>query len=147
MPGFTAPNELRGQVAVKDVVGGKETNPMWMSSISSSDFEAALEASLRNSGLGAASRQMGRYLVAATLQRVDQPMIGFSLTVSTTVNYELIERATNKTAWSRTITRSYTAQMSDAFLGSERLRLANEGSARVNIEAFIGELSKSSPLK
>ena len=141
--GFTIPDQLRGQVAVRDVIGGKETNPMLASSISSSAFEAALEGSLRNLGLGAPGRQMGRYLVAATIQNVEQPLMGFSMTVTTTVNYDVIERATNKTAWARTITRSYTAAAGAAFLGTERLRLASEGSAKANIEGFIDELVKS----
>jgi hypothetical protein len=139
------PERLRGQVAVKDVMGGSETNPMLVSNISSSDFETALEASLRNVGLGAANRQSGRYLVGATLIKVDKPLFGASLTVTTTVNYDLIERSSNKTVWTKTITKDYTAQFSDAFLGAERLRLANEGSARANISAFIDELSASAP--
>lgn len=139
------PERLRGQIAVKDVMGGSETNPMLVSNIGSSDFENALEASLRNVGLGTANRQSGRYRVAATLIRVDKPLLGASLTVTTTVNYDLIERSSNKTVWTRTITKDYTAQFSDAFLGAERLRLANEGSARANISAFIDELSASPP--
>ena len=140
---MTVPAELRNEIAVKDVIGGKETNPLWLSNIASSDFEAALEASLRNVGLGSVGRQTGRYQLAASLQNVEQPVIGASLTVTTTVHYDLIERTTNKTTWASTITRPYTAQFSDSFLASERLKLANEGSARANIQAFIEELLKS----
>lgn len=136
------PDQLRGQVAVKGVQGGKETNPMWISNISSATFEAALEASLRNAGLGAPSRDAGRYLLAAEIKNVEQPMLGFNLTVTTTVHYDLTERASNRPAWAQTITRSYTAKAGDAFLGSERLRLANEGSARANIQGLIEELAK-----
>jgi hypothetical protein len=137
------PNELKGQLAVRDVIGGKETNPLWLSSISSADFQSALEASLRNFGLGPTAPQTGRYQVAAALKSVDQPLIGLNLTVIATVHYDLIERSTNKSAWATTITRSHTAQFSESLFAVQRLRFANEGAARANIEAFIEELLKS----
>jgi hypothetical protein len=136
------PEQVRGQIALKEVRGGKETNPMWISNISSSTFEAALEASLRNVGLAAPSRDAGRYLLAAEIKNIEQPMMGFSMTVTTTVQYDLTERATNRPAWAQAITRSYTAKAGDAFMGTERLRLANEGSAKANIQGLIEELAK-----
>ncbi|HEY5896641.1 MAG TPA: hypothetical protein VIV54_03695 [Burkholderiales bacterium] len=144
---LSIPQELRGQVEVKDVVGGRETNPMLNSNISSSAFDAALRGSLRNAGLAAASPQAGRYLLSATIGNVQQPFLGFDMTVTMTVDYDLIERISNKTAWKTTVTRPYTAKAGDSFLGVERLRLANEGAARTNIEAFIEELTKSGPRK
>jgi hypothetical protein len=134
------PPQLSQQIAVKDVVGGQETNPMWRSNIGSSEFEQALEASLRNIGLAANGRQAGRYLISATLQRVDQPFMGLNLTVTTTINYDVIERSTNKSVWTRTITQSHTATLSDAFMAADRMRLANEGSAKANIRAFVEDL-------
>ena len=35
----------------------------------------------------------------------------------------------------------YTAKFSDSFLGAERLRLANEGAVKVNIQALIDDLN------
>jgi len=46
-----AASPLKGKVAIKDVTGGSETNPAWMSKVSSGDFERALEASLQAAGL------------------------------------------------------------------------------------------------
>lgn len=139
------PQQLRGQVALKDVVGGRETNAILKSNISSSEFQAALDASLRNAGLAPEDPKSGRYELAATIEEVDQPVFGFEMTVTATVHYDLIDRATRKTAWEKTITLPYTAKMGDAFYGPERLRLANEGAARVNIESFLDELAKSGP--
>lgn len=139
------PQPLRGQVALKDVIGGRETNAMLKSNISSAEFQSALDASLRNAGLAASDPNSARYELAATIQEVNQPILGFDMTVTATVHYDLIERATRKTAWEKTITLPYTAKMGDAFLGSERLRLANEGAGRVNIEGFLGELAKTGP--
>jgi len=141
-----AGSPLKEQVAIKDVTGGRETNPMWVSNVSSSDFERALEASLRDAGLLSANRQSGRYQLVAHLLKLDQPFAGFSMTVTATVQYALVERSTGQAAWERTITTPYTAQASDAFLGSERLKLANEGAARANIEKLVEAIVTSSLL-
>lgn len=130
---------LRDNLAIKDVTGGKETNPMWKSNIGSNEFEQALEGSLKSVGL-LAPRQSGRYMLTAHLENVDQPFMGFSMTVTSSVRYMVTERATGKEILSKTIVSPYTASASDAFVGSERLRLANEGSIRENISRLIDEL-------
>ena len=141
------PQPLRGQVVVKDVIGGSETNPMLKSNISSAAFQSALDASLKNAGLAAPDATSGRYDLTATIQALEQPTFGFNMTVTARVHYELFERKTQKTAWEKTVTMPYTATMSDAVFGPERLRLANEGAARLNIESFIDELARSGPAR
>jgi hypothetical protein len=136
-----ANSALKGNVAVKDVTGGQETNPMWVSNVGSADFERALEQSLRNAGLLSENRQAGKYTLTAHLQKLDQPMFGASFTVTATVQYTLVERATGKDVFTRTLTTPYTAAFSDAFMGSERLKLANEGAIRTNIKALIDSLT------
>lgn len=131
---------LREAVAIKDVTGGKETNPMWISNISSSDFEQSLERSLKNVGFLSPNRQGSRYTLTAHLLRIDQPMFGASMTVTATVQYSLVERQTGKEILARTVSSPYTAEWNAAFLGSERLRLANEGAARANIQQLIQAL-------
>jgi hypothetical protein len=44
--------------------------------------------------------------------------------------------------WHKTITSSYTAPFSAAFVGVTRLRLAMEGAARKNIEQAIQDISQ-----
>lgn len=134
------PTPLRTNVAVRDVTGGKETNPMWVSNVGSSEFEQALEASLREAGLLAAGKQAGKYTLVAHLENVDQPMAGFNMTVTVTVAYSLVERATGKEVLSRKVSLPYTASFDAAFAGTERLRIANEGAVRVNISKLIDEL-------
>lgn len=137
-----AATPLRDNLAIKDVTGGKETNPMWKSNIGSSEFEQALEASLKQVGL-LAPRQAGKYALTAHLENVDQPFAGFSMTVTSTVNYVVTEKATGKDVFQKKIVSPFTAKVSDAFVGSERLRLANEGSIRENITQLIDELLKA----
>lgn len=131
---------LRTSIAVRDVTGGKETNPMWVSNIGNSEFEQALEASLRDVGLLANGKQSGKYMLVAHLERVDQPMAGFDMTVTVGVMYSLIERSTGKELLNRRISVPYTASFSAAFAGTERLRIANEGAVRANISKLIEDL-------
>lgn len=131
---------LRMNVAVRDVTGGKETNPMWVSNIGSSEFEQALEASLRDAGLLSSGKQAGKYTLVAHLENVDQPFGGFNMTVTATVSYSLVERATGKEILNRRVSLPYTASFDSAFVGTERLRIANEGAVKVNIAKLIDEL-------
>ncbi len=135
-----ANSPLKDAITVKDVTGGKETNPMWVSNVSSSDFARALEASLKDAGLFSGNNQASKYMLVAHLQKLDQPLFGASLTVTATVQYSLVERSTNKEVFARTVSLPYTAAWNDAFLGSERLKLANEGAIRVNIQQLIDAL-------
>lgn len=135
-----AQTPLRVNVAVRDVTGGKETNPMWVSNVGNSEFEQALESSLRDAGLLANGKQSGKYTLVAHLERIDQPMAGLDMTVTVTVLYSVVERASGKEVLNRRIAMPYTATFGAAFAGAERLRIANEGAVRTNITKLIEEL-------
>lgn len=128
---------LKQSIAIKDVTGGKDTNPMWMSNVSSSDFEQALQASLRDAGLLSPNRQGSRFTLTAHMLKLDQPFFGASMTVTATVVYTLVERATGKETLVTTIASPYTAAWNSSFLGTERLKLANEGAVRENITKIV----------
>lgn len=134
-----ANTQWRKNLAIRDVTGGKETNPMWMSNVGSSEFERALEASLQAVGL-LADRQSGRYVLNTHIENIDQPVIGLNFTVTAFVNYHITERSTGRTVFQKTISVPYTAGFGDSILGVERLRLANEGAIRANITRFIDDL-------
>jgi len=132
---------LKNNVAVAEVTGGKETNPMWTSQVSSDAFRRALEQSLEVAGMFSKIVSGSKHQLTADLTRLDQPMLGFDMTVGSTVRYSLIETQSRKEVYSRVIQISYTAKMSDAFIGSQRLKLANEGAVKANIQAFINDLT------
>ncbi len=136
------PEVLKSQIALRDVTGGKETNPAWVSNVSSGEFERAIEDSLRSVGMLSTNRQAGRYQLVAHLEKLDQPLLGFDMTVTASVNYTLIERSSGKTVWQKSLVSPYTATVSDAFVGSQRLRLANEGTIRQNIGKLVAELQQ-----
>ena len=134
-----APNSnLREAVAIGQVSGGRETNPLWVSDVSSADLAETLRLSL-------AARTMltirnERFRLEASLIQLQQPMMGVDMTVTSRINYRLIRVADNTIAFEREITAPFTAAFSSSFYGVERLRLANEGSIRENISQFLAAL-------
>lgn len=136
---------LKGSIATVDATGGSETNPMWASKVSSSAFQRALEDSLRAAGLLDTVGGNGKYQLTADLLSLDQPMLGLDMTVASSVRYSLIERSGRKEVFSKVLQTSYTAKFSDAFSGTQRLQLANEGAIRINITELIKELVQLKP--
>ena len=135
----TASTPMRNKLALKEVTGGRETSPLWVSNVGSADFEKALEESLKSVGL-LADRQAGQYLLTADLLKLDQPMIGLDMTVTSTVRYIVTERASNRTIYDETRTTPYTAKFSDSLYGPARLKLANKGAIRMSISALLEKL-------
>lgn len=127
------------KISVAAVDGGRSTNPMWTSQVDSKSFEDALTESLKINGL--LSSGQGTYVLKSTLQNLQQPIIGLDMTVRADVLYVLKDSVSGKALLNETITSSYTATISDAFAGIKRLRLANEGAIRSNIELLIQRLA------
>ena len=134
------PAALHNNIRVSSVLGGEETNPLWTSEIGNGEFRQALESSLENAGLLHVLRTGGRYELHATLTEVSQPMFGLDLTVKTRVHYRLVDVDSRKPLLDEEISESYTAKFSDHLMAFERLRLANEGSARKNISTLISKI-------
>ena len=83
----------------------------------------------------------GRYKLSAFIGKVEQPMFGFNMTVKMEVSYTLVDTQSGKTVWAKNIASEHTAKAGEAFAGVKRLRLANEGAAKANIEQVITEIS------
>ncbi|MGD8560361.1 MAG: hypothetical protein PVH04_11890 [Gammaproteobacteria bacterium] len=129
---------LKDEVGLSSVEGGEETNPLWTSEISSEAFQEAIKLSLSSQGL---LSEKGRYRLKVKLVKVDQPLFGLDFEVTTQVKYELTDTVTNKVVLDEEVVAAYTATMGDAFVAIKRLRLANEGSGKNNIEGFLKKLS------
>ena len=65
------------------------------------------------------------------------------MTVTATVRYTLVSDADQAVKWDQTLVTPYTAKLGEALVGSERLRLANEGAMRENIKLMIGQMITS----
>jgi len=129
----------RSAIQVASVEGGKNTNPAWISKVSNEDFKLALEGTLKSVGYHS---KTGKLQLNVNLLSVKQPIAGFNMTVTTVVDYNLM-RSDGRSVFRKTITTPYTAAFSESLLGVTRLKKANEGSVRANIEAFITALNAS----
>ncbi len=130
------PETVRNGLTIAAVDGGKETDPLWMSEVGNTEFRQALTVTLQEWQLHAFESD-APYALTATLLELEQPLAGFDITVTCRANYLVIRRSDNAEVFNETIVTPYTADFSDAFMAVERLRMANEGAARTNIEAFV----------
>jgi hypothetical protein len=134
-----------GAMSVAEVTGGEETDPMWKSMVGNGQFHEALQHSLAANKLLAATPEAAKYTIKAELKELSQPFMGFDMTVSAKVNYQVAAKDASELAFGQVIDSEYTATVSDAFLGVERLKLANEGAIRENIKEFIKRLVAAPP--
>ncbi|GAB5470068.1 MAG: hypothetical protein Kilf2KO_30980 [Rhodospirillales bacterium] len=130
---------LQGALDLGEVTDQREISAFKGTFVEASDFRQALDQSLQASGLLAIEAQEAPYRLTANLLAVDLPMLGFDLTVDSTVDYVVAHRATGQPFFEKTITNAYTADFSDAVIGVKRAQLANEGAMKANISAFIKE--------
>lgn len=136
------PQALQHAMCVRTLSGGEETNPLWFSKVGDADFKAALSSSLDNAGLAASSGCP--YPIDVNLLGLSQPFGGFDMTVTAHVNYKVYNPAKTPILL-ETINSPYTATVSDAFVGAERMRKANEGSIRKSIQTFLDKLRNVDP--
>lgn len=132
--------ELKENIVVGQVMGGHETNPLWVSQINNAGFKKALETSLKVTGLYGGEASM--YKLNVAMLELTQPFVGFDTTVTCVINYSLVDVKSERLIYTRKITTPYTAKFSDDFLGVTRLQDANEGAARENIAELIKDLYK-----
>lgn len=135
--------ELVGAMFVADVSGGKATSPLWTSQVDNPQFKEALERSLEFNGLLANDEKESKLSVSAALIKLEQPLMGFSLTVTPEVQYRVVERATQTEILRETLVTPYTAEFGSSLIAVERLRLANEGAIRESIKAFLVKFAQS----
>jgi hypothetical protein len=137
LPSRTNP-ALKGQMSVGSVTGGKETNPMWTSQVDAQTFKGALDKSVAMAGYKAGDASAAKYRVDAHLNELSQPMFGLTFDVVSTVLYTVTFDGKPKQF---PVTATGTATGSDAFVGVERLRIANERSIKENLKQFLQKIS------
>lgn len=136
---YNGSTPLKDSISVNKVSGGQGTNPLWTSEIGNDEFKEALIDSLRAAKLlSLGANQL--YVLNAEMISVDQPLLGFSFTVTATIEYTLTRISDGERIFSKLISSPYTVTVGDAFLAIERLKLANEGAARENIKELIDNL-------
>lgn len=140
---FEVVNKHQSTVSISESIGGRETNPLWSSQVSSSAFTEALSNALAQSGVFQAVIKGGDadYILDVTILDYDQPWIGANFDISMKTKWELADSKTLVPVWSETFETTYRSKLTDAFFGAERLQKANEGSVRTNIKEGIRRLS------
>jgi len=124
------------------VSGGSVTSALTGPGIKNEDFQKAVETSLTQSGMFSAVAD-GGYHLTAFIASLEQPVIGFSMTVNLEVSYDLTRGG--KSVWRKSIRSAYEASTGEAFAGSTRLRKATEGAARANITELVRQLNARRP--
>ena len=143
---FDLMSTLDKTVAVTSAAGGVETSIWGTSQISNTEFNKALDTSLRNSGLFKAvlpqEDTSADYMLNVTIINYDKPMFGIDFDISMKTTWYLIDPQTHEPVWLDTFTTSYTAKFGEALVGAERLQKANEGSVRENIKEGFKRISQ-----
>ncbi len=146
----TAPADARGLVhssplflatSVGTVTEVKEEGKSW-EFVTEGLFREGLQQSLAATGLLATDRAP-TYVVDVELIDTDQPIFGTDFTVTSTIDYTIRDKRTDSPVFKERVTAPFTAKFSEAFVGAERARLANEGSMKANIEKFLGAALKA----
>jgi hypothetical protein len=125
------------------VSGGKETGSMGKSQISDVAFAQAITDAITSSKTFSKVIQGngGDNLLTVTIFNIDQPSFGAAFTVKMEAGWTLKRADTGAVIWQESIKSEHTATMGDAFVGVERLRLANEGAAKENIAQGLSKIS------
>tara|TARA_R110002110_G_scaffold106707_5_gene267362 strand:- start:2461 stop:3021 length:561 start_codon:yes stop_codon:yes gene_type:complete len=141
---LTAPatSPLAGNLMISEVRGGEATNPLWTSEVDNESFRGALQQSLLSTGYLSADPAKATFSVEAELSDLDQPLFGLDLTVRSLIRYRIKNQSTIDIWFDEPVVVSYTATFGDAVIAIKRLRLANEGSIRSNIESFLRKITK-----
>ena len=106
---------------VAHVDGGGKTNPLWESSVSSEDFQTALEYSLGAMDLLADDPASAKNEITANLQDLERPLAGLDMTVTSKVHYSAKSTADQKIIFDDVVAASGTAKFGDALYGPQRL--------------------------
>jgi hypothetical protein len=123
------------------VAGGSETSALGKSQISNEAFQQAIVSSIeKNKTFSSVVKgATGDYRLGVTVVNMDQPSFGFSFTVKMEAAWSL-KKADGTVVMQEVIKSEGTAGATDAFAGTERLRLANEAAARNNIAAALAKI-------
>lgn len=134
---ITAHDNNYRRLAVTNVEGGRSTAALGRSDVANEDLRPALEHSLRAAGYLADDSAAASIDLSASIVRLDRPSFTFTTTVTSVLRYRTISRETGATLLDTTVEAKGSAGVSDAFLGTKRLRLAEEASIRANITCFL----------
>lgn len=124
--------------------GGAEASVTHPAQITDAVLAQAIEDAILGSSVfnAVTSAPVADYQLSVQVFNVEQPSIGFSMSVHMEAGWTLKRLADDRIVWRESIVSLYTAGTDDAFAATDRLRLATEGAARDNIAKGIWKLSE-----
>lgn len=125
---------------VGNVIGGESTNAFTGSKIDAMSLRSAIVISLDKYKLFNVVETGEDYILDALILSQDQPMMGLDMKVGLLVKY-ILKNSKGEDIWVEEIHSSYTAAMSEAFVGAIRLDIANKGAIRENVKILLEKLS------
>lgn len=142
--GLTPGKTIDKTVAVQ-TGGGHATNPAWTSQIADKDLATAITESLKDSRLFKSVVSIGdaEYVLSATIINLNQPVIGFTMSVHTEILWRLVPKNQTKAVWEKSIATSATKGVGDAFAGVTRVRITTESAVQENIRQALTQISKA----
>ena len=129
-----------GVIVVASADGGRETNPLSRSQVSSDELKRALEMSLQHAGYLAPDTARAGIAMRATLVSLGEPKGWLTFSVTSVVRYHAVNIPTGATMMDDTVVSIGKASLSDAFFGVTRVRLANEASIRGSLDTLLKRL-------
>lgn len=130
--------KYKGAMALRSVTGGAAINILTMPGVMDDAFKSALQSSLANAGY-LASDAAAKYTLDATIDNLQQPLIGISMDVTATVTYTVTPAGGGQPV-RYPVTTQGSASFSDSPIGADRLAKANEKAMQENIRTFLLQL-------
>ena len=146
-PSHSLDSPLLNAIAISKVGGGEKTDPLLVSKVGDKELHEALRLSLKQCGFLSTSDVAAPFHLEVFLIELKQPSRGLTLIVNSVMRYKLTRNSGDQVVFDDIITASYMATLKDAFDGAYRLKLANEGSIRANIAAFLRHLHSLNIMK
>lgn len=143
VPGDYSTARKHAKTVSVQVGGGQETSSMGKSQISDEAFAKALVEAITKSQTFSQVVQGkgGNYQLLVSIISMEQPTFGIDMTVKMEAGWTL-KSAAGQVVWQEAIKSQHTATAGDAFVGTTRLRLANEGAAKNNIKQGLAKISR-----
>lgn len=128
-------------VSVQTQGGGEADDPV---NIPNADFARAIQTSIIDNGVFTKVLPVGSsdYLLSVSIVNMSKPLFGASFTIDLEAAWSLTNASTKTVVMRESIKSTYTATMSQAFVGATRYRLAVEGAAQENIRLGLIAISK-----
>lgn len=130
----------QGSVQVK-VTGGEEKEDQIK--ITNKSFKQAIVSAVNKSKLfSRTSDGKSDYRLDVILNSLDQPAMGFTVTVNMEASWIVTRLSDNKMIWRKSIASTQTLGVSDEAGGVARVRRATGEAAAKNIEKALAEISR-----